>query len=1312
MEPKNAPEATLASIDISNQRLFELPDGVWRGKHCMPVERFLAAYNYFSYLPPQLLWNMPLLRVLDLRHNCFVYLPDGLHHLASLQQLRLSSNKLKALHTACDQPGPTAAQSGTGKQQQTGTSSSVPQLSQLRLLTTLSIGHNFVKPEQLSRINNMRSLEDVDATNNRLKDLPRAFLANCRRLRRIAIGGNPIGRIPRTLLVNILRGVVAELSFPGMRLTWLPEELGELSTLREFDVSGNLLTCLPSTMVKLSNLESLYLDNNSFAHAPEILYHLRSLQQLTMSHNHLEHISHRFANLSCLEVLDVDHCHLRWIPSQVFGMKSLRLIKARGNQLCGLPEQPAPQSVEILADQHTSPTEDPACRSIMDPDLLAEYNCSSSGSCNYWHGSEKVLLVGARGVCSRVFSSLSLHGKAAASSETVEATMGVNGGLRQCKISVPACSCNPNSKAVKTIHLTLLPLESCGHGSTNLFLSCHPNVLLCMDVTELSASADTSVSDIIEMISCAGSQVNLMLVGLHSANEALSSVQCKSWHDTIHKVTDQVEAAWKDQVQTWHAMSDRFHQYSSNKLEDLEADLIAQELSMLWQWPSIAAATSSQESTEILETVSKLMASDEHGSPCLPIAWMLLTDAINSESLMVKALPLAAVIELAEGFGMSASTATDALEYLHYHERSVFSSHVLPTGLDQCSADVVFTDIAWMLARLEVLATQLNEDNSPTAASESNTGVYAQWRRSADVHSSLSEFTLDVEVRNALLAIAVHFGYVSGDVFAVAAVASAAAAAHTDSLYDEQQSIDQFCRRVVKSAYSGTSIHDSWKDAVADDQDELGCLFAMDEVNLLFGDFLARCSHAADITVALPNSAGSVCMRMASFWQVKLTQCSPTSPHSNGAMCVRLQLRAPHGLCQATWLLFGWLVTTGVRLSREYPTSKLVWPCPHCAREVPDGAEAGFKEVATIDVLQVTTSGLELLSCPSTGALFHRHLLAAPDADADGMSEEQHLMADNLRAVLASAHRLAVSAMSQHQQCPCVGLVRSVNSRHDGSSCPSAAKEVGAGSVQCHNGLVVNAGDSSTIIVLENATIVTDCSACTEQGLLTVDGRTDESQQEHAITRGMPAIQDGWRDQQTARRGDGDLMTEEHAIRAALRTLSDCSRAQLERAVQSMQRILSDGYTADDVRLVQDLVRGQARDDGEASGCTPMQADDQELSSANRHMVVPQATDEELGAAAAEQLTGSGGSNEQAAADGVCPSNCTQAPAPVHNDPSIRGLPLSGTSPPPDRLVHRAVYSDIAGDLPVHTVASNNFSPGLLAAVVRTVCHEVLAQLE
>jgi Leucine-rich repeat (LRR) protein len=71
--------------------------------------------------------------------------------------------------------------------------------------------------------------------------------------------------------VLIENHTVVALSARYCALTALPSSIGQLTNLRELDLTGNHLTALPETIVQLTNLETLHVYGNHLAGLPESL---------------------------------------------------------------------------------------------------------------------------------------------------------------------------------------------------------------------------------------------------------------------------------------------------------------------------------------------------------------------------------------------------------------------------------------------------------------------------------------------------------------------------------------------------------------------------------------------------------------------------------------------------------------------------------------------------------------------------------------------------------------------------------------------------------------------------------------------------------------------------------------------------------------------------------------------------------------------------------------------------------------------------------------------------------------------------------
>ena len=69
----------------------------------------------------------------------------------------------------------------------------------------------------------------------------------------------------------------------SMKLTELPESLGQLTQLQTLELSSNQLTALPESMDQFVQLQTLYIHNNQLTALPD------SLSQLTQLHTLYAH---------------------------------------------------------------------------------------------------------------------------------------------------------------------------------------------------------------------------------------------------------------------------------------------------------------------------------------------------------------------------------------------------------------------------------------------------------------------------------------------------------------------------------------------------------------------------------------------------------------------------------------------------------------------------------------------------------------------------------------------------------------------------------------------------------------------------------------------------------------------------------------------------------------------------------------------------------------------------------------------------------------------------------------------------------------
>jgi Leucine-rich repeat (LRR) protein len=110
----------------------------------------------------------------------------------------------------------------------------------------------------------------------------------------------------------------------------LPEELFQLTELRELTVKGCKLCRLNQNIGKLTNLQYLNLDHNKLLRLPETLGSLTNLRTLVISRNILEELPESIGNLHQLATIDAWGNPLYVLPHSIANIsKTLKVLDLR-----------------------------------------------------------------------------------------------------------------------------------------------------------------------------------------------------------------------------------------------------------------------------------------------------------------------------------------------------------------------------------------------------------------------------------------------------------------------------------------------------------------------------------------------------------------------------------------------------------------------------------------------------------------------------------------------------------------------------------------------------------------------------------------------------------------------------------------------------------------------------------------------------------------------------------------------------------------------------------------------------------------------
>jgi Leucine-rich repeat (LRR) protein len=256
---------------IENCKIIEL-DFIFKGLTNLP-----AAIEYLKQL-----------KILILRYNQIIYLPDWLGFLNSLEELNINVNNLNKLPESIGNLT-SLKELHLWKNELKSLPSTIGQLNRLE---TLNLRLNQIKTLPIS-IGYLSTLKELDLHDNQLKSLPDS-LKKLKSLEKLILSWNQIEKIPESIgCLSSLRILDLERN----EIVDIPNELGHLLSLEYLNLSDNKIESIPETIGNLHNLKSLNLSRNEISYIPKSLSSLSSLKELYLKDNNLDRIPKNLKNL-------------------------------------------------------------------------------------------------------------------------------------------------------------------------------------------------------------------------------------------------------------------------------------------------------------------------------------------------------------------------------------------------------------------------------------------------------------------------------------------------------------------------------------------------------------------------------------------------------------------------------------------------------------------------------------------------------------------------------------------------------------------------------------------------------------------------------------------------------------------------------------------------------------------------------------------------------------------------------------------------------------------------------------------------------
>src|SRR5689334_13104985 len=144
----------------------------------------------------------------------------------------------------------------------------------------------------------MRILPDTISLHTDILDALKRLIRNAASDVEIVVSENRSTLVDEQIGLYIENGKLYGLSLRYCGFESLPDLFGQLTDLRQLDITGNQLTALPDSFDHLVNLESLYADHNLLDRLPDTFGQLTSLRELHLDNNQLAALPKTIGNLA------------------------------------------------------------------------------------------------------------------------------------------------------------------------------------------------------------------------------------------------------------------------------------------------------------------------------------------------------------------------------------------------------------------------------------------------------------------------------------------------------------------------------------------------------------------------------------------------------------------------------------------------------------------------------------------------------------------------------------------------------------------------------------------------------------------------------------------------------------------------------------------------------------------------------------------------------------------------------------------------------------------------------------------------------
>jgi len=249
---------SILDIDVSHNRLRSLPRQVKNGwKFLLKLS---ASHNMIGLLPDSYS-NLPMLKVIDVSHNCLKDFPPGVLSIKSLEEVDANNNQINYL------------QALPLNQNCEGDNIVSPNLKKVDLHDNCL---TFIEGD----LRAFNKVKYFDLSNNNLVEIPNKAVICCKNLRHFNISNNKITKLPFQIreLIHL-----EEFSFANNSVKEIPPTIKNCKHLTKLDFAGNNVSTVPVGLFRMHSLKHVKATGNPCE--AEVPIRLTRVNKISQSEN-------------------------------------------------------------------------------------------------------------------------------------------------------------------------------------------------------------------------------------------------------------------------------------------------------------------------------------------------------------------------------------------------------------------------------------------------------------------------------------------------------------------------------------------------------------------------------------------------------------------------------------------------------------------------------------------------------------------------------------------------------------------------------------------------------------------------------------------------------------------------------------------------------------------------------------------------------------------------------------------------------------------------------------------------------------------